>query len=49
MERGVLEVVIDTHLYICPIGEPYLENRERVVKALHKATEKNDMHLHVQD
>jgi hypothetical protein len=42
IEDGMLEVVINqTHFYIRPIGDAYWENRQKVMKALHKAIEKN--------
>lgn len=38
-----LEVMVDTHFYIPPIGDPYWHNRQRVLMAINQAVKKHNL------
>ena len=42
-EKGHLEVVVDAHFRIKPVGDAYHENRQRVLLAIDRAVRKNNM------
>ena len=44
-ESGHLEVKVDTHFNIRPIGDAYYENRERVLQAIYRSVKKNDINF----
>jgi small-conductance mechanosensitive channel len=42
-QPNYLEVILDAHFRIKPVGDSYHENRQRVLQAIHRAVKKNDM------
>jgi small-conductance mechanosensitive channel len=41
-----LEVMVDAHFRIKPVGDAYYENRQRVLQAIDRAVKKNNMAFH---
>lgn len=38
-----LEVMLDAHFRIKPVGDAYHENRQQVLQAIHRAVKKNNV------
>jgi hypothetical protein len=41
-----LEVVVDAHFRIKPVGDAYWDNRQRVLQAIDRAVKANDLKYH---
>ena len=46
-EADHLQVVVDAHFLIKPIGNEYHENRQRVLEAIYRAVKKTGVHFEV--
>jgi len=42
-----LEVIVDAHFRIKPVGDAYHENRQKVLEAIYRAVKKNNMSFKV--